>query len=187
MRRKTVKNTSPVFDKKDYESRDGMLTTVWGPSMWHSLHTISFNYPTEPTLEEKKHYRDFILQLRYILPCGKCRANLIKTFKKKPLTMKEMASRTTFSIYVYELHETVNIMLEKKSGLSYEQVRERYENFRARCAKSSNKRKTMKKNKEKGCTEPLFGEKAKCILRIVPQNTKCKTLEIDQKCIKKRG
>jgi hypothetical protein len=31
-----------TFKKKDYESNDGMLTTVWGPGMWHFLHTMSF-------------------------------------------------------------------------------------------------------------------------------------------------
>ena len=31
-----------TFKKKDFESGDGMLTTVWGPSIWHFLHTMSF-------------------------------------------------------------------------------------------------------------------------------------------------
>jgi hypothetical protein len=183
MRRKTVKK---VFEKTHYESRDGMLTTVWGPSMWHSLHTISFNYPVNPTQEDKKHYRDFILEMRYVLPCGKCRENLAKTFKKMPLTMKHMKSRETFSKYIYRLHETVNCMLNKRSGLTYVNVRDRYENFRARCQPANKTRKMAKKKSELGCTEPLFGEKAKCILKIVPQTTKCETLEIDEKCIKKR-
>jgi hypothetical protein len=84
-------------------------------------------------------------------------------------------------------------MLDKKSGLRYSEVRERYEHFRARCAKSykdlrKDLRKTAKRGySEKGCTEPLYGEKAKCILRIVPQDEKMETLEIDDKCIKKRG
>jgi hypothetical protein len=34
---------------------------------------------------------------------------------------------------VYKLHETVNKMLKKKSGLTYCDVRERYEHFRSRC------------------------------------------------------
>jgi hypothetical protein len=80
-------------------------------------------------------------------------------------------------------------MLGKKSGLTYEIVRERYEHFRARCAKSykklqEKKRQTIKKH-EKGCVVPLYGEKAKCILKIVPQNTKCDTLQIDNRCVKK--
>ena len=38
-----------VFKQQDYESSDGMLTYVWGPSLWHFLHTMSFNYPVNPT------------------------------------------------------------------------------------------------------------------------------------------
>jgi len=183
---------SDVYSKDDYESNDGMLTTVWGPGIWHYLHTMSFNYPVHPTPQDKEHYRNFILELQFVLPCGKCRKNLKKNFKRLPLTIDVMGSRDKFSKYVYELHEVVNTMLGKKSGLTYEDVRERYEHFRARCAKSYNKTKKLKPAKkikfikEKGCTVPLYGEKAKCILKIVPQDTKCETLEIDDKCIKKQ-
>jgi hypothetical protein len=65
-----------AFTKKDFHSGDGMLTTVWGPSMWHFLHTMSFNYPVSPTPEQKQHYMEFILNLRNILPCKYCRMNL---------------------------------------------------------------------------------------------------------------
>ena len=56
-----------IFTKKHYSSGDGMLTSVWGPSMWHYLHTMSFNYPVNPTLKEKKHYMKFIKSLKYTL------------------------------------------------------------------------------------------------------------------------
>jgi len=181
-----------TFKKKDYYSGDGMLTTVWGPSMWHFLHTMSFNYPVNPSSEDKKHYRDFILQLQYILPCKYCRLNLTKNFKVFPLRSSDMANRESFSRYVYKLHEMVNKMLKKKSGLTYCDVRERYEHFRSRCTNEKPKLFDIKalKNKtakrEKGCTEPLYGKKSKCIIKIVPQEEKCKTMQIDQKCIKKR-
>jgi hypothetical protein len=42
------------------------------------------------------------------------------------------------------------------------------------------------KHKEKGCTEPLYGKKSKCIIKIVPQENKEKTFQINKKCIKKR-
>ena len=70
-------------------------------------------------------------------------------------------------------------MLGKKSGLSYSDVRERYEHFRSRCT-DPNKNSTS----EKGCTEPLKGEKSKCILQIVPHKKTCDTFQIDEKCIK---
>ena len=40
-----------------------------------------------------------------------------------------MKDRHTFSKYVYTLHETVNKMLGKKSGLSYCDVREMIRTF----------------------------------------------------------
>jgi hypothetical protein len=49
-----------------------------------------------------------------------------------------MKNRESFSRYVYELHELVNKMLNKKSGLKYCDVRERYEHFRARLEKKQN-------------------------------------------------
>jgi len=158
-----------------------MLTAVWGPSLWHFLHIMSLNYPVKPTNEEKKHYKQFILSLQYILPCKYCRDNLKKNFKTHPLKTSHMKDRDSFSRYVYTLHEIVNTMLGKKSGLTYCDVRERYEHFRARC---SNTVKIDRDKKEKGCTEPLYGKKAKGVIRIIPQDEKCETLEIDKKCLK---
>ena len=108
-----------TFKKKDYYSGDGMLTTVWGPSMWHFLHTMSFNYPVQPTDDDKKHYRDFMLSLQYVLPCKYCRQNLTKNYKVFPLKASDMANRESFSRYVYKLHEMINKMLKKKSRSSF--------------------------------------------------------------------
>jgi hypothetical protein len=216
--------TKKTYYKKDYESNNGMLVSIWGPSAWHFMHTMSFNYPVHPTNADKKHYRDYMLNLVNILPCGKCRKNLKENFKKLPLKKINMRNRESFSRYVYDLHELVNHMLGKESGLSYLQIKERYEHFRARCALSNDlindrdlsekndvvfiskmrngvkgeilpimksytrKLDTRKQNQkiENGCTEPLIGEKSKCILKIVPEKTKCKTFSMDSKCVKHR-
>jgi len=182
-----------IFKKKDFISGDGMLTSVWGPSMWHYLHTMSFNYPVNPTEDDKKNYMNFVLMLEKVLPCKYCRMNLTTNFKNLPLTMANMKSRETFSRYIYDLHELVNTMLKKKSGLTYCDVRERYEHFRARCVEEKPtifkvlKNKTLKKKQgEKGCTEPLYGKKSKCIIKIVPQDEKTDTFQVDNKCLKKR-
>ena len=187
---KTKKNKkNGVYKLNDFKSGDGMLTTVWGPGMWHYLHTMSFNYPIHPTPIEKKNYRNFILSLEHVLPCKYCRINFKHNLKRLPLTMNCMKNRHTFSIYVYKLHELINKMLKKKSNLTYEEEINRYEHFRARGANpKKNKifpfRKTQKK--EKGCTESLYGKKSKCVLKIVPQDEKCKTFQMDKQCEKKR-
>ena len=185
------KTKKHIFSKNDYKSGDGMLTSVWGPAQWHYLHMMSFNYPVNPTLEDKKHYREYVLNLRHVLPCKYCRINLANNFKKKPLQMCHMKSRETFSRYIYELHETINRMLNKKSNLTYCDVRERYEHFRSRCTDEKPKvftfkKTTTRKKKEKGCTEPLYGKKAKCVINIVPQEDKTATFQMDKKCIKTR-
>jgi hypothetical protein len=185
---KTRKNKSfnRVFTKEDYNSGDGMLTSVWGPPMWHFLHTMSFNYPVNPTAEDKKHYSDFIYNLRYVLPCKYCRINLTSNLKANPLLDCHLKSRETFSKFIYRLHEIVNKRLGKKSGLSYCDVRERYEHFRSRCTKNDAPPKlfNFSKKKEKGCTEPLYGHKAKCVLSIVPQTTNVPSFQVDNKCVK---
>jgi len=185
------KTKKRVFGKKDYSSGDGMLTSVWGNSQWHFLHTMSFNYPVHPTDDDKKHYRDYVLNLRYVLPCKYCRINLTNNLKQKPLLLCHMKNRNTFSRYIYELHELVNKMLKKKSNLTYCDVRERYEHFRSRCTEEKPKIFTFKKaitkkKKEKGCTEPLYGNKSKCVINIVPQEDKTATFQMDEKCIKTR-
>lgn len=196
-RKRSTRKHQP-YTKKDYQSGDGMVTRIWGPWAWCFLHTISFNYPIHPSLLQKKQYRDFILSLQHVLPCGHCRKNLTKNLKKHPLKMGDMKNRETFSRWLYGLHKVVNKMLHKKSDLTYEQVRDRYEHFRSRCTQNSGK--TRKKNKkclckkkhkktrkkEKGCLVPLNGKKSKCVIKIVPVEKKCKTFQMDKKCIKKR-
>jgi hypothetical protein len=164
-----------VFNKEHYNSNDGMLTYIWGPPMWHTLHTISFNYPVNPTKEDKENYYNYFKSIQYILPCGKCRDNYRANLKKLGFGKKHFADREALSKFVYKLHETVNKHLGKKSGLTYSQVRERYEHFRARCLSD-----------DKGCTTALHGVKSKCVLNIVPKDSKKESLTINKKCIKKK-
>jgi hypothetical protein len=82
-----------VYSNNDYNSGDGMLTNVWGPSIWHFLHTMSFNYPVDPTAHDKEHYKSFITNLQYTLPCKYCRINLAKNLKTFPITSDVLKNR----------------------------------------------------------------------------------------------
>jgi hypothetical protein len=176
------------FTVDDYNSGDGMMTSVWGPAMWMMLHTMSFNYPINPTYEQQKHYYKFYSNLKNTLPCRYCRENLTKNLKKHKLSKDVMKSRETLSRWVYELHELVNKQLGKESGLSYEEVRDRYEHFRARCLVEPGKEPPPGDNKkEKGCTEPLYGVKSKCVINIVPRDDRLNSFKMDPKCVIKKG
>jgi hypothetical protein len=122
--------------------------------------------------------------------------NLANNLKEFPIKECHMASRDAFSRYVYDLHETVNKMLKKKSNLSFCEVRDRYENFRSRCTedptifnfkKAKEEGEREGEGKEKGCTEPLYGKKSKCVIKIIPQEDKQATFQMDAKCIKEKG
>jgi hypothetical protein len=109
-----MQKNSP-FTNEDYNSGDGMMTSIWGPALWLSLHTISFNYPIEPTEEQKKYYYKYFKSLQYILPCRYCRENYEKNLKTHNLTKAVMKNRESLSRWVYELHEMVNKNLGKSS------------------------------------------------------------------------
>jgi hypothetical protein len=177
-------NKKHVFNDNDYLSGDGMMTSVWGPPMWHVLHTISFNYPTKPTDKQKKDYFIFYYNLKNILPCKYCRDNLKNNTVTLPLNIDVFKNRYTLSKYVYDLHELVNKMLDKKSSLSYNDVRDRYEHFRSRCLENP---KNISSKLENGCTEPLYGIKSKCVLNIIPKDNRRKSFIIDPKCTLTKG
>ena len=169
-----VSGGAPKFTDADYNSNDGMITYVWGPPMWHFLHTMSFNYPVKPTTTQKHDYKNYILSLQHVLPCGKCRDNFKANLKKQPLNDKALKNRNSFSRWMYKMHNRVNTLLGKKTSITYEEVRNRYEYFRARCTDSST---------EIGCIEMLTtGTKPKCILKIVPASSRTCSLAVDPKC-----
>ena len=151
---------------------------------------MSFNYPNNPTKFQKNKYKKFITDLQYTLPCKYCRMNLTKNFKSLPIKDKHLNNRLSFSKYVYDLHEHINNMLCKKSGLSFEDVQNRYENFRARCTDKDIKNKLWNKpsnktrKKEKGCIKPFYGKKSKCVIKIVPQQNKCKSFQMSKMCVR---
>lgn len=183
-----------VFTDSELNSKDGMLTTVWGPALWHTLHTISFNYPVNPTAEQKREYKEFVESLQNVLPCGACRKNLTTNLEKCPLTNHALRNRTNFSRWMYRLHEQVNTMLGKKSGLKFDDVKQRYENFRARCRPGgppsiphSAPKSKPKTNIEDGCVEPLTGVKSRCIIAIVPQQIQHPTFTMDEQCYQRRS
>lgn len=173
------------FTTDDYNSGDGMMTSIWGPALWLAIHTISFNYPIEPTEEQKKDYYKYFKNLQNVLPCRYCRENYAKNMQTHKLTKDVMKNRESLSRWVYELHEMVNKNLGKESGLTYEDVRDRFEHFRSRCLVDPTK-KVKPNTKEKGCTEPLYGVKSKCVINIIPKDKDAPSFKMDPKCIIKK-
>lgn len=178
-----------VFNQEDYQSNDGMITKIWGPALWHFLHTVGSNFPVKPTKEQKKHYAQWLLLTGKILPCKYCRDNfgdnVNKTLQAGGQTSLEevFTSRASFSKFIFDLHSNVNTMLGKSTELSYPEVIDRYEAFRSRCLSNDQKKKLQKKNVELGCTQELYhGTKGKCVIEIVPDVSTRQTFTVNEKC-----
>ena len=105
-------NNDYIFSKNDYNSDNGMMTYVWGPPMWFTLHTISFNYPVNPTDLDKKHYYKYFKYLGKFY-CKYCRENYKKNIEESNFNIKVFENRYTFSKWVYDLHNIVNKSLGK--------------------------------------------------------------------------
>jgi hypothetical protein len=161
-----------------YDSSEGMTTRVFGPLIWCSLHIISFNYPVNPTLEDKRGYKQYLLSLRKVLPCKYCRENFITNLKAAGFSNDVFKNRDSFSRFIYKFHNTVNKMLGKPNYETYEFVRERYETFRASCGPAG------EMAKEKGCLVPFNGIKSKATICIVPLTSKKDGFNIDKRCKK---
>jgi len=175
-----------IFNGNDYNSNNGFQTSVFGPNIWFTLHLISFNYPVKPTSSDKQHYRNWLLSWEYILPCIHCRTNFKKNINELKFSNSTMNSRYTFSYFIYKLHNHINKLLGKKIKISYEEVRDRYENFRSSCGEKKQTHELIKKEKKeigkKTCDESLYGSKARSVIRIVPKSSKVPSFKIDNKC-----
>jgi hypothetical protein len=90
-----------------------MQTKEWGRCAWDFLHTISFNYPINPSIEEKKNYKFFFENLKYILPCNTCRYSYM-IFIDNIKIDKYLDDRYGIVYWVYTIHNLVNIKLNYK-------------------------------------------------------------------------
>ena len=101
-----------------------MNPKFWGPSGWIFLHSITMNYPKEPTEEDKQVYFNFFKNLEHVIPCEKCGYNYSINLQKFPI-QPALESRDTFIRWLIQVHNEVNKETGKKE-YSYEEVIEEY-------------------------------------------------------------
>tara|TARA_B100000700_G_C14935924_1_gene804277 strand:- start:375 stop:788 length:414 start_codon:yes stop_codon:yes gene_type:complete len=101
-----------------------MNNNIWGPSAWLFLHSVTFQYPEEPTMADKENYKHFFNSLQNILPCPKCREHYQKNIQEFPI---QLNSRDELIQWLINIHNNVN-KLNNKDILSYEDVKKVYLN-----------------------------------------------------------
>jgi hypothetical protein len=102
-----------------------MDPTKWGPGLWIFLHTLTFNYPSNPTWTEKKIMNDYLTQLQYVLPCIHCRSHYKDYLLNEP---PKLESRSEFVVWMIQLHNDVN-KRNNKPLWSVDKVVEFYKKF----------------------------------------------------------
>lgn len=107
----------------------GMQPDIWGPPLWFFLHCISLNYPMKPTREQARQYLEFFQALGNVLPCRACRESYAAW--TRDLNLNVFVSRASLARWVYDLHNTVNVKLNKPISVSFGQMVHTYESFRA--------------------------------------------------------
>ena len=144
----------------DPNANNGLITALWGPSAWIFIESVAYGYPIEPTQDHKNNYRQFYESIGDVLPCKYCRESykqFITTGDTK-ITDDVFKNRNTLTEWIYNIHEKVNNKLRVNYGMTLNEVRNKYESFRAQCS-------TKPMKQEKGCITPL-NKKAEAYKRV---------------------
>lgn len=122
-----------IYDK--YRAKRGVCSQKW----WDFLHAITYNYPMEPTREQKKDTHMFFISLGKIFPCGVCKGLYNKILEINPIT-KNLESRVKLCNWLYQVHALINKSLVRLGNTdipiltNYENFCEKYEDMRAKCS-----------------------------------------------------
>lgn len=161
-----------MMDNNDNDN--GMITKIWGPHAWFLLHSISFCYPTNPTYKDKQNFKKFFELLGEVLPCSYCKESY-KNFINEGVTKLDdsvMENQTTLTKWLYYIHEAVNDKLGVTYDVSYDDVVNRYETYRASC---KHNKEEVKNENIKGCDAST---KKKMMSYKVANNKECPVIPI---------
>ena len=84
-----------------------MNPNVWGPGAWIFLHSITLNYPNNPTQVDKKIYSDFFNLLGKVLPCNICNNHYIQNNNILPVQFN-IDSKDSLVKWLVEIHNKIN-------------------------------------------------------------------------------
>ena len=87
---------------------------IWGPPAWIFLHSITLNYPNNPTIYDKQYYKNFFINLHHILPCEWCSKNYIHHLKKYPID-NYLNTKKNLVQWLINVHNEINKIFNKKT------------------------------------------------------------------------
>lgn len=119
------------FQEKEYKIKTGVgksARQLWN-LYWYNLHYLSYNYPENPTEEDKNEIFKLTSKMKKDgLACPRCRAHFIEWTKKNPIE-KNNDSREKLILWYFNLHNEVNTT-NKKLLFKRDQCDKLYTTFR---------------------------------------------------------
>ena len=100
-----------------------MEPNIWGPPAWTFLHSVTLNYPDNPSSEHKTSYKKFFESLGDVLPCPTCKKHYKENIIKHPIRLD---SKDDLTKWLVDLHNKVNEKNDK-TIFSYKEFNEKYE------------------------------------------------------------
>jgi len=151
-----------------------MDPAFWGRHTWIYLHTLTFNYPSNPTIKDKKKYYNHFNNLGDMLPCPTCATSYKIFFKYIPI-IEFLDDIHGITFWLFIIHFLVNKKLSKNNISFYDTVKIYYPN-KASCPTPSstltNNGKCTAKPLTNLNTDEIFSEfrniaEAKYLKRII--------------------
>lgn len=91
-----------------------IMTKLWGPLGWMTLHSVSLNYPEHPSQADKILAGKFIDLFGETISCIHCKNhfNMMKSMYTSA-NPNYLDSKQSFALFVFRAHNTVNKRLDK--------------------------------------------------------------------------
>jgi hypothetical protein len=90
------------------------MAKIWGPLGWMTLHSISINYPQNPSAEDRAILEQFMGNFTESITCNNCKTHfqdMFVSYKRK--YPQWSSSRREFFLFVCRAHNTVNKRIDK--------------------------------------------------------------------------
>lgn len=100
-----------------------MEPNIWGPPAWTFLHSVTLNYPDNPSSEHKTNYKNFFESLGDVLPCPTCKKHYKENIIKHPIRLD---SKDDLTKWLVDIHNKVNEQNDK-TIFSYKEFNDKYE------------------------------------------------------------
>jgi len=100
--------------KNNYECKlnNSIMTSIdpklWGSHTWAFLYYVILGYSETPSSEDKKHMKNLMMTLPYILPCIKCKQGMQEDIAKIPLTDKELSNKDMLLEWLVKINNLTN-------------------------------------------------------------------------------